>query len=148
MDSARAFDPLTQEAVAYYAYVLAVLYGALLPDATILRDTADILARAEQSGDDVTLFGAEAVRSVVLIQLSGVEREAGFEMLAKVRERVCETGSRRCPCLSPIYRSQESGSVPGISTVQSNCRGISSKASMTRADRCGVRWRRSLWWRP
>lgn len=87
MDSARAFDPLTQEAVAYYAYVLAVLYGALLPDATILRDTADILARAEQSGDDVTLFGAEAVRSVVLIQLSGVEREAGFEMLAKVRER-------------------------------------------------------------
>jgi adenylate cyclase len=52
---ARAVDPLTRAGVMYFAYLLAIPYGVLLPDATALRDTADTLATAEQSGDDFAL---------------------------------------------------------------------------------------------
>ena len=41
---ARTFDPMTAQAANYYTYVYAVAaFGALLPDATALRDTADVL---------------------------------------------------------------------------------------------------------
>ena len=85
---ARTFDPMTAQAANYYTYVYDVAaFGALLPDATALRDTADVLARAEQSGDDICLLGAQAARAVILIHHNGPDREAGFRLLAEMRER-------------------------------------------------------------
>jgi adenylate cyclase len=84
---ARAFDPLTRQAVNFYTYVYAIPYGALLPDATALHDTAEVLAIAEQSADDVCLLGAQAARGVILVHQNGPGREAGFELLAEMRER-------------------------------------------------------------
>ena len=84
---ARAVDPITLAGVMWFTYITAIAYGVLLPDATALRDTADALAMAEQSGDDFALDLARTARGITLVHQGGPEREAGFDLLAKVRER-------------------------------------------------------------
>jgi len=84
---ARAFDPTTLGGVIWYTYITAIPYGVLLPDATALRDTAELLAIAEQSGDDLALDLARGTRGVTLVHQDGAEREAGFDLLASMRER-------------------------------------------------------------
>jgi adenylate cyclase len=83
---ARAADPTTLAGVMWFTYVIAIPYGALLPDATTLRDTADTLALAEQSVDDLALDIARTARGVILVHQGGPEREAGFDLLAQARE--------------------------------------------------------------
>ena len=83
----RAFDPLTRQSVTFCTYTLMIPYGALLPDGTALRDTAEALKIAEQSGDDWALLGARATRGVALVHRRGPDREVGFELLRKIRER-------------------------------------------------------------
>jgi adenylate cyclase len=105
---ARAFDPWTRQGVTYHTYVLAIVYGVLLPDATALRDSAEILALAEQSGDDVTLLGAQAMRGIVLVHQNGPDREVGFGLLAKMRERALnERFSLVALPLADIFIAQE-----------------------------------------
>ena len=81
------FDALTLQAVTFYTYTLMIPYGAVLPDETALRDTAEALEIAEQSGDDWALLGARAARGVALVHRGGPDREVGFELLGKTRER-------------------------------------------------------------
>jgi adenylate cyclase len=83
---ARAADPLSLAGVIFYTYVLAIPGGALLPDATALRETADALAIAERSGDEFALHTSRFVRGITLVHRDGCEREAGFALLAQVRE--------------------------------------------------------------
>jgi adenylate cyclase len=83
---ARAADPLSLAAVILYTYYLAIPGGALLPDATALRDTADALAIAERSGDEIALHVTRLARGITLAHRNGPEREAGFAVLAQVRE--------------------------------------------------------------
>ncbi len=71
----------------FYNYALTIPYGALLPVETALRDTLEALEIAEQSGDDWALLGARATRGVALIHRGGPDREVGFELLGKTRER-------------------------------------------------------------
>jgi adenylate cyclase len=84
---ARAVDPMTLAAVMWFTYITAIPYGVLLPDATALRDTAEALALAEQSGDDFAVDVARTARGVTLVRQDGAEREAGLDLLAKIRER-------------------------------------------------------------
>jgi adenylate cyclase len=86
---ARAFmtDPGTHGGVMWFTYVYAIPYGVLLPDATALRDTAEFLLMAEQSGDDLALDLARGVHGLALSYQHGPARERGFELLAMVRER-------------------------------------------------------------
>jgi adenylate cyclase len=83
---ARAADPLSLAGVIFYTYVLAIPNGVLLPDATALRDTADALELAERSGDEFALHTSRFVRGITLVHLDGGECEAGFALLAQVRE--------------------------------------------------------------
>jgi adenylate cyclase len=83
---ARAVDPTTLSGVMYCTYAFAIPYGAVLPDATALRDTADTLALAEQSGDDIAVETARTARGLTLVQRGGPQREAGFDLLAQARE--------------------------------------------------------------
>jgi adenylate cyclase len=71
----------------WFSYVIAIPYGVLLPDATALRDTGEMLAIAQQSGDDLVLDLARGVRGVALLAHGGPDREAAFDLLAMVRER-------------------------------------------------------------
>jgi adenylate cyclase len=83
---ARAIDPVSQTLVIFWTYVFAIPGGALLPDATVLRETADALALAERSGDDVALLLAQFSRGITLVHRGGPERDAGFALLAQLRE--------------------------------------------------------------
>jgi adenylate cyclase len=83
---ARAVDPVSLAAVNYYVYLVSIPGGALLPDATALRETADALAIAERSGDDIAVLLARSARGITLARQRGPERDAGFALLAQVRE--------------------------------------------------------------
>jgi adenylate cyclase len=83
---ARGVDPTTLGGVMWCTYVHAIPYGTVLPDATALRDTAEALALAEQSGDDIALDIARTARGLTLVHRRGPEREAGFDLLAQARE--------------------------------------------------------------
>jgi adenylate cyclase len=87
---ARAVDPITRAGVTWFTYVAAIPYGVSLPDAAALRDTAEALALAEQSGDDFALDLARGAHGVTLVHQNGAEREAGFDLLAKVRARAVD----------------------------------------------------------
>jgi adenylate cyclase len=84
---ARAFDPTMRASTTTITYATAIMYGVLLPDATALRDTAETLAIAEQSGDDFALDLARMTRGLILVHRDGPEHEAGLDLLAKMRER-------------------------------------------------------------
>jgi adenylate cyclase len=83
---ARAFDATTLAGVLWFTYVIAIPCGALLPDATTLRDSAELLVMAEQSGDDMALDLARTARGVTLVHRGGPQRKAGFDLLAQARE--------------------------------------------------------------
>jgi len=83
---ARAFDATTLAGAMWFTYVIAIPCGALLPDATTLRDTAEFLVMAEQSGDNMALGFARTARGVTLVHQGGPGREAGFDLLAQARE--------------------------------------------------------------
>jgi adenylate cyclase len=83
---ARAVDPVSLAAVIYYTYTFPIPGGALLPDATALRETTDALQLTERSGDDIALLLARSARGITLVHQHGPEREHGWELLAQVRE--------------------------------------------------------------
>ena len=89
MSAARALmtDPGGLGGVMWFTYAYAIPYGVLLPDATALRDTAEFLSMAEQSGDDLAVDLARGVHGLALAYQEGSARERGFALLAKVRER-------------------------------------------------------------
>jgi len=88
----RSFDAITSTGVVWFGYITPVANGLLLPDTTALRDTAEALAVAEQSGDDLALDLARTVRAVVLIHQGGPEREAGLQLLAMARDKMLSGG--------------------------------------------------------
>ncbi len=69
---------------------IAVENWALLPDDDALRDTAEAVEVARQFGDDFTLATCEFVRGTVLVRRDDIDREHGFELLAKVRRVVLD----------------------------------------------------------
>jgi len=76
---------MTLAGVVFYAYITAIPYGVVRSDATALRETAEALAVAHESGDDLALIMAENVRGIALLYQDGPERDAGVALLAKVR---------------------------------------------------------------
>jgi adenylate cyclase len=69
-----------------YGYSVAVTNGLLLPDATALAETADVLCNAEKSGDDVALALAQVARGLLLTHAAPNNHVAGIELMAKGRE--------------------------------------------------------------
>jgi len=84
---ARASDSITLAGVIWFTHVTAIPYGVLLPDAATLRDTAEAVALAEQSGDDFAVDIARTARGVTLVRQHGPQREAGLDFLEKIREK-------------------------------------------------------------
>ena len=85
VDLAQNFNPLTRQAATFYSYALAIPYGVLLADDTALRQTAEILAIAEHTADNATLFVARLARGITLVHRGGRERERGLQLLASIR---------------------------------------------------------------
>ncbi|MBE1548982.1 adenylate cyclase [Mycobacterium sp. OAS707] len=85
VEMARANDPSCLVFAVMYKY-LGIASGALLPDDTALRETAEALRLAEDSSDDFALTAARFVRGVTLIFLEGADRDAGLDLLRQTRE--------------------------------------------------------------
>ncbi len=83
-------DPGSLAGVLWFTYVPAIPYGVLVPDAAILRDTAEFLSIAEQSGDDLVLDLGRGIHGLVLTYQDDSMREPGVELLVKVRERAAD----------------------------------------------------------
>jgi len=81
-------DSTIRAGATWLTHITAIPYGVLLPDATLLRDTAETLAIAEQSGNDLALDLARSVRGITLLYQDGPQREAGLDLLATIRERI------------------------------------------------------------
>jgi adenylate cyclase len=84
---ARELYPTMLAGMMWRRYISAIPYGVLIPDEAALRDSADTLTVAEQSGDDLALDMARTIRGVVLVHRGGGEREVGVSLLAETRER-------------------------------------------------------------
>jgi adenylate cyclase len=83
---ARAADPISLAGVIYYTYALAIPCGALLPDATAQRETAEAVERTERWGDELALHVTRFARGIALAHRDDPERQAGFELLAQARD--------------------------------------------------------------
>jgi hypothetical protein len=82
----RSVDPASYHIPVVWKYRFVGHGGALLPDATADRDTAEAMEMAEHSGDDFAVDGARVSRGLVLINQGGSQRAAGFALLAQYRE--------------------------------------------------------------
>jgi adenylate cyclase len=87
-EMARDLYPVMLAGMMWRRYIFAIPYGVLMPDEAALHDTADTLAAAEQSGDDLALNMARTIRGVVLVHRGGPERQVGLDLLAETRERI------------------------------------------------------------
>ena len=65
---------------------LHIAAGVFLVDDAALRDTADALAIAEQSGDDFALGSALLARGIILANRDAPESDVGYDLLAKARD--------------------------------------------------------------
>jgi adenylate cyclase len=83
---ARAADPISLALVNLYTYALAIPNGVLLCDTTALHDTANALAIAARSADEISLYTARFARGITLAHHGGSKRDAGLALLAEVRE--------------------------------------------------------------
>ncbi|MEB3068657.1 ATP-binding protein [[Mycobacterium] vasticus] len=84
VEMARACDPTTR-AVTVMFQCLLIPQGAILPDAT-MRNSADLLEVAEQSGDEFALAAARLARGIALAHHPDSDRDQGAELLTLARE--------------------------------------------------------------
>ena len=89
---AREVQGMTQVVVTTYGYVVPVMNGALVPDATAMEHTADALRTAERSGDDVSLAWARIGHGIMLVRLHDGDPAAGLDILAKGRDQAFRHG--------------------------------------------------------
>ena len=87
MTHARTLDAFSFSGVSWYSYVMPLVYGVARPYVAMLRDTADTLALAEQSGDDLGLDLARSARGIALIHSGGRDRGQGLDLLLTTWER-------------------------------------------------------------
>jgi adenylate cyclase len=86
ISTAGVLDPTSRVLVTTYAYGITVANGALVPDAAIMRHTAEALEIAERSSDDFGVATTRWVLGLVLADRHGADRELGFDLRAKARQ--------------------------------------------------------------
>jgi hypothetical protein len=84
---ARSTDPMSYAAGVAYVYYSGIFLGVLSPDDRAMREIADALRIAEQSGDDVALAIARMTLGFALVhRRTDTERNRGQQVLAEVSE--------------------------------------------------------------
>lgn len=83
---ARPFEAVVRTGTMFHADIAATINGVALPDEATLRETAETLALAEQSGEDVALGLARCNQAVALVHGEGTSRQPGVELLWETRE--------------------------------------------------------------
>jgi adenylate cyclase len=83
----RGMDATTLSGTVWYTYLFAIPYGVLVSNDVVLRHSAEALAVAEQSGDDLALDLAQTARGVILLHTDGADHQTGLDLLEKTRQR-------------------------------------------------------------
>ena len=83
---ARPFhpNPITLAGVLWNTQIVTVSSGMLLPDGEVLRNAAEFLSTAEQSGDDLSVDMARTARGLSLSYGDGTERQGCLDLLVQV----------------------------------------------------------------
>jgi class 3 adenylate cyclase len=84
---ARSADPLSYATVAGYFYFIAISFGVLRADHSVVREIEDALRIAERSSDDLALTLARMTLGLALVHRhTDAERDRGQMLLAEVSE--------------------------------------------------------------
>jgi adenylate cyclase len=83
---AAPLDPTSYVFALLWKYVASIPFGALPPDTTAMRETAEALRIAESSSDDFVLGMGRLSRGLVLVCLDGPQREAGLDLFTQARD--------------------------------------------------------------
>ena len=83
---AAPLDPTSYVFALLWKYVASIPLGALPPDATAIRETAEALRIAESSSDDFVLGMGRLSRGLVLVSCEGPQREAGLDLFTQARD--------------------------------------------------------------
>ena len=87
----RTHEPITRGAAMYYTYTIATMNGVVTPRDTTVREAAEALVIAEQSGEDVAVGLARTNLGVALVhQGSTTTATKGGDLLSQVREAAME----------------------------------------------------------
>jgi adenylate cyclase len=82
----REYAPVGEAVAVSWKYGLCVAMGAVLVDSSVIGVVTDIVARAEQCGDDLAVETAGFLQGICLAQLGGPDRQRGLTLLAAARE--------------------------------------------------------------
>ena len=86
VSTARAAEDASNYASSlFWKYGAPVLNGAVLPDQTVLQETAEVLERAKRSGDQYAADRARIIRGLILVRQPG-QRAAGLRLLNAFKE--------------------------------------------------------------
>jgi hypothetical protein len=83
---AAPLDPTSYVFALLWKYVASIPFGALPPDATAMRETAEALRIAEQTSDDFVLGMGRLSRGLALVSHDGAERDAGLDLFSLARD--------------------------------------------------------------
>ena len=89
---AAPLDPTSYVFALLWKYVASIPFGALPPDATAMRETAEALRIAESSSDDFVLGMGRLSRGLVLVSHDGPQREAGLDLFNQAHDAVLTKG--------------------------------------------------------
>ncbi|HTQ22820.1 hypothetical protein [Mycobacterium sp.] len=103
---AREVQGVTQAAVTTYGYTMVLMNGAMAPDATTLRNSADALRAAERSGDDTSLAWKRVSHGIMLIRLPDGDKAAGIDLLAKGRQHAFRRGDLLTVTMADIQTAE------------------------------------------
>jgi class 3 adenylate cyclase len=89
---AAPLDPTSYVFALLWKYVASIPFGALPPDATAMRETAEALRIAESSSDDFVLGMGRLSRGLVLVSHDSPQREAGLDLFTQAHDAVLTKG--------------------------------------------------------
>jgi adenylate cyclase len=84
IQAADEIEPAMRSGALWTVRLVPISNGVLLPDAIALRETAEILAAAEQFGDNFILDMARATRGIITVHQDGPVRDDGHKLLARL----------------------------------------------------------------
>jgi class 3 adenylate cyclase len=106
---ARSADPMSYALVVTYVYILGIPGGVLMPDDSVVRESADALQNAERSGDDHAVTLARMTLGLALLHRpTASERDRGLTLLGEVSEAFLRPGHYLCelPIIN-VYLARE-----------------------------------------
>ncbi|MFZ1177156.1 MAG: cyclase, partial [Mycobacterium sp.] len=86
VEMVKTAEPVTRGGVMYYTHTMAILHGVLRPDEATVHEMAEILSKAEQTGEDVALGLAKSNVAFALLHRGSDSRAYALELLAQVRD--------------------------------------------------------------